>query len=79
MALSITGIARENGAACDHLVITVDDDGTSRTLRLSVADAARTLDSYEPNYRVALVLCWLRYKRARGASLASLVGQTVVS
>ena len=79
MALTLTAVETVNGPTCGHLRLTVDVDGTPRTLETTAAELAGVYEDAPGGYRGALLLAWLRYQRAQGRTLASLVGRTVVS
>jgi hypothetical protein len=81
MALTITALQRRSPAPCQHFVLTIDDDGVSRAVEIT----AELIDQVEAGniadlpFRLVLVLLWMRWKRQHGATIASLVGQTVVA
>lgn len=80
MAVKIVAIRRLNPAPCQHFELTVNVDGTTRTVVIHREDVLRQLNDFEPGgYLGALVLAWLRYKLERGAKLEELVGQGVVN
>jgi hypothetical protein len=68
MALSITSITRENGTTCDHIVVTVDDEGTSRTFRASFMEVDKLIDDLGGPLQAkrTLVLLWAAYRRSKG-------------
>ncbi len=77
MAITITDLDRPTN--CSHVTITADVNGQSRSAHVHVDDVLDIIKASGLDYRVVLVMCWLKYKRDGGASWASLIGQTVVS
>lgn len=87
MALTITAITPVYPAGCAHYRITVNHEGTSRTIQGvtredidGLEDVRAILGLGAPPALTALwllVLLWVRYELAKGATLASLVGQQV--
>ena len=77
MALSIMAITRVRPAPCQHFLVTMDEDGVSRTVLLHREDMARLFQDAEHGPKATLVLAWLRYKLAQGATLPSLIGQVI--
>lgn len=70
MAISITSIVRKNGPDCNHIRVTYNDEGTSRTFDTSFAE----VDGFK-NELTALELkelfltVWAQYRRARGRTV----------
>ena len=64
MALSITSIVRQNGPACSHLTITVDHEGTPRTMTTSFGEIDTMFDALSPAEHIKmLVILWAKYRR----------------
>jgi hypothetical protein len=69
MPIILQSLARDNGAACDHVTLTVNDDGITRTKKLSLQDLQQPISvliSDMPDdaaWKFALVIGWLRYQR----------------
>jgi hypothetical protein len=61
VAVTLTSITRENGVKCDHLILTVDDNGTTREKRLSRQEIL-DFDFDSANYKLSLVVLWIRYQ-----------------
>jgi hypothetical protein len=61
VAVTLTSITRENGTGCDHLILTVDDNGTSRTKKISRQEILN-FDFDDANYKLSLVVLWIRYQ-----------------
>ena len=77
MALSITAITRAQAVPCRHFRVTIDEDGVSRTVLLSRDDMGQLFQSGGYGPKATLVLAWLQYKLAQGATLPSLIGQVI--
>ena len=60
MAITLQSIVRENGGGCNHFVITADDSGTTRQVRVTLQDI--TDGREDANYKLNIVLFWLRYQ-----------------
>ena len=78
MSLSITSIQRIGPVPCQHFLVTINEDGESRTVFISRDDISSLLQNSEHGFKVTLVLAWLRYKVAQGATPQSLVGEVIV-
>ena len=78
MSLSITNAVRINPAPCQHFRLTIDEDGVTRTMNISLDDLRRAFDSFDYGPTAALVLAWARYRLSQGATLASLLNQVIV-
>ena len=78
MSLSITAITRVQPAPCQHFLVTIDEDGVSRTMALHRNAMVQLFDDAEYGPKGTLVLTWLGYKLKQGATLPSLVGQVIV-
>lgn len=63
--LRITSITRENGAACNHVVIVVDHEGISRTFKSSFAELDALVAQLGGPVEAArtLILLWAGYRR----------------
>lgn len=70
MSLSITNVQRENGAACNHLTITIDHEGTSRTFKTSFYEIDALLDDLTPLEQLKmLVVLWAKYRRQQSRTI----------
>lgn len=70
MPLSITSVARTNGAACDHITVTVNHEGTTRTWQTSFGAVDTLLNQMTPIEQLRLlVTLWAKYRRANGRSV----------
>jgi hypothetical protein len=81
MALTITALQRVGGGSCQHFALRIDDDGVLRTVEITpdLIDQVEAGNIADMPFKLVLVLLWMRWKRQHGATLASLVGQTVVA
>lgn len=67
MPLSITSTTRINGPACNHVAISVNHEGVTRTFSTSFAEIDNTLkDMTVPEQIQMLVILWAKYRRAQG-------------
>jgi predicted sulfurtransferase len=67
MALSITSITRENGAACDHVSVVVSHEGVNRTFKSSFGEIDTLMDRMAPLEQLRMLcLLWAKYRRAEG-------------
>lgn len=67
MALSITSVTRKNGAQCDHVTVTANDEGVTRTFDSSFGEIdALFSDLGTGEQRRMLVLLWAKYRRSQG-------------
>lgn len=75
MALSITNVTRDNGPNCDHIVVEVNHEGTTRTFNTSFAEIDALIEQLggELLAQKALVQLWAAYRRARGRSVLNVV------
>lgn len=71
MPVSITSVQRENGPTCDHVEVTVNDEGTTRTLRTSFAEIDRMIEDLGGTQAAkrTLVLLWAAYRRSRSRAV----------
>jgi hypothetical protein len=70
MALRITSVARENGAACDHVLVTGNVEGAEQSFRTSFREIDSFLDGLTTAEKVQqLVMLWAWYRRLRGRSV----------
>ena len=71
MAISITAVQRLNGSACDHLIVTVDHEGTTRTFASSFPEIDGLVEELGGPIQAqkALVLLWAAYRRHHGRSV----------
>ena len=77
MSLRITNVVRINPAPCQHFRITIDEDGVTRTVNMSLDELQRAFESFDYGPTAALVLAWARYRLSQGATLASLLNQVI--
>jgi hypothetical protein len=61
VAVTLTSITRENGTNCDHLILSVDDNGTAREKKISRQEILN-FDFDDANYKLSLVVLWIRYQ-----------------
>lgn len=67
MAISITAIDRHNGATCEHIAVTVNDEGVSRTFETTFTEVDRLFEELSVlDQKKLLVMLWARYRRATG-------------
>lgn len=70
MSLTITNIQRTNGASCDHITVTVNDEGTNRTFSTSFPEIdAMFNDLTLIEQKKMLVILWAKYRRAFGRTV----------
>lgn len=67
MPISITSTARENGPACNHLIVTIDHEGVARTFKTSFAEIDALPMAVE-DLRDFL-LRWAKYRRLMGRAI----------
>ena len=77
MSLRITNAVRINPAPCQHYRVTIDEDGVTRTVNISLDELRQAFDSFDYGPTAALVLAWARYRLSQGATLASLLNQVI--
>lgn len=77
MSLRITNAVRINPAPCQHYRVTIDEDGVSRSVNISLDDLRQAFDGFEYGPKAVLVIAWARYRLSQGATLASLLGQVI--
>lgn len=67
MPISITSVVRVNGPACNHITITVDDEGQSRSFESSFPELDALIDQLGGPLaaKKALVLLWAAYRRSQ--------------
>jgi hypothetical protein len=70
MALSITDVARHNGGTCDHLTVTINHEGVSRTFETSFYEIDQILAdlSLLEQLRMLCIL-WAKYRRLQGRAI----------
>lgn len=69
MALSITNIVREGGPGCDHVVVTYNHEGVTRTFKTNLKDID-SIAKGEPLQALAiLVSYWAYYRRLEGRTV----------
>lgn len=78
MSIKITDIQRLNPAPCTHWLVTVDEDGVSRTFRISTQDFQSAFEDFPGKHKGALVLGWVRYRLEQGATLQDLLNVVIV-
>lgn len=70
MPISITAIDRHNGAQCDHITVTVNDEGTTRTFNTGFSEIDSLFDNLTViEQKKLLVMLWARYRRAAGRAV----------
>jgi hypothetical protein len=62
MALTVTSLTRENGPTCGHFIVEINDEGVTRTFKISESEIRDYLQSID-GYKKALVIAWLRYRK----------------
>jgi hypothetical protein len=64
--LKITSVTRENGAACNHVVVVVDHEGASRTFKSSFHEIDALVAQLGGPAEAAktLVMLWAGYRRS---------------
>lgn len=75
MPITITSLQRPQN--CGHVTITANVDGQPRQAHVHIDEIFDVIRASGLDYRVVMVMCWLKYKRDGGASWASLIGKTV--
>jgi hypothetical protein len=65
--ITITGIARKSGPGCDHIVVSVDDEGTPRTIDTSFPEVDALIERLGGPLQAKrdLVLLWAAYRRSQ--------------
>jgi len=74
MAITITAVTRDGGSNCQHVTITVNDEGSTRTVKTSYGEIDAFLDERfdsPQEMKKALVLLWARYRRAQGRAVVN--------
>jgi len=82
MSLQITSITRQSTAPCNHFLITVNDNGTTRSKAFSLSELDTIFDRFESfpgGARGALLLAWAIDRRARGATNTQLLNVEIES
>lgn len=71
MSLSITNIQRIHGPNCQHIIVTVDHEGTSRQFETSFPDVDVLIDQLGGPQEAmkALVMLWAAYRRRNGRAV----------
>jgi hypothetical protein len=66
--LSVTSIQRHNGAGCDHITVTVNHEGVTRTFDTTFAEVDALIASLggQVAAQKSLVMLWAAYRRAHG-------------
>ena len=72
MALSIISVVRISGPQCDHISMTVDDEGTERTFATSFAEVDELIGGQPLRAKRDLVLLWAAYRRAMGRAVVGM-------
>ena len=67
MALSIVGIARDGGPGCDHVTVTISDEGTVRAFKSSYGELDDLIASKGGRAEGCkeLVMLWVAYRRSQ--------------
>lgn len=72
MPLSIASIVRENGPNCDHIVVTVNHEGVTRTFNTSFKEVDALLAEMTPLEQLRmLVLLWAKYRRTQSRTVVN--------
>lgn len=72
MPLSITAIARENGPGCDHITVTVNHEGVSRTFNTSFPEIDAFFSDLTPLEQLRLlVVLWAKYRRMQSRAVVN--------
>lgn len=73
MALSVTSIATDGAAGCsDHKVLTINDEGTTRTFKVTQTEVMERFDSLSRADAVKLLcLLWIRYRQLAGRTTSA--------
>lgn len=67
MALSITSIARCGGGTGAHATVTINHEGTARTLTYDLNDIDQMFGELPPPEQLRLLIAlWVQYRRQRG-------------
>lgn len=73
MSLSISSAT--SPSSCNHLLVTVDQEGTQRQFRMTLAEVDTLLDSFESPAEAfkALVMLWAAYRRKFARTIVGVV------
>jgi hypothetical protein len=70
MALRVTAVVRENGATCDHVLVTGSVEGVEQSFKTSFREIDTFLDGLTTAEKVQqLVMLWAWYRRQRGRAV----------
>jgi hypothetical protein len=71
MALTITNVVRANGPTCEHLTVTVNDEGVDRTFETEFSEIDHIVDGLGgvQDSKRTLILLWAAYRRRFGRSI----------
>lgn len=67
MSISIISTEKENGASCDHLLVTLNVEGETRTFKTTLAE----IDALSMTQEDAkeLIMRWAKYRRLQGRAI----------
>ena len=68
MSISITSAVRENGPACDHLTVTVNVEGVSRTFKTSFSEIDALPMATNEDLK-EIVMRWAKYRRSQNRTI----------
>lgn len=72
MALTITSVTRDGGAACNHVTIVVSQEGTSRTFKTSFGEIDAMFTEMSTVEQLKMLVClWAKYRRTLGRSVVA--------
>lgn len=71
MPLSITAVDRHNGPTCDHLTVTVNHEGATRTFTTSFGEIDALIEGLGGPIQAqkSLTMLWAAYRRAHSRSV----------
>lgn len=71
MALSITSVTRANGPTCEHVIVTVNDEGATRSFDSAFSEIDRLIDELGGDVQAkrVLVLLWAGYRRRQARAV----------
>lgn len=75
MAVLLQSATRVNPAPCSHFDVTLNVDGSLEHVNVSADELLAPITQEE---KQSFLRLWARYHRAKGKTLAQMVGQTVI-
>jgi hypothetical protein len=74
MALSVTNITRAHGVNCNHFIVTVNHEGTTRQFQVNGEDLNSLIEELggPMEAQKKLVILWLAYRRAHARTLTGI-------